>query len=68
MEFIEKCLGSKINEDFTEFYVQIKNAISENKFEETKEILLEFLSEKPNEIQALVFYLECLIPLELSFS
>ena len=25
IEFVEKCLGSKINEDFTEFYVQIKN-------------------------------------------
>ncbi len=64
VEFIEKSLGSKINEDFTEFYVQIKNAISENKFEETKEILLEFLSENPKEIKAISFYLECLIGLE----
>ena len=64
VEFIEKSLGTKINEDFTEFYVQIKNAISENKFEETKEELLEFLSENPKEIQAISFYLECLIGLE----
>ena len=43
VEFIEKCLGSKINEDFSEFYEEIKSAMAENKFEETKNILLEFI-------------------------
>ena len=43
-EFIEKCLGSKLSEDFTEFYDEIKHNMSENKFEETKDILLEFIS------------------------
>ena len=31
IEFLEKSLGSKINEDFTEFYNNIRNAISEKK-------------------------------------
>ena len=64
IEFIEKCLGSKINQDFTEFYDQIKSAMSENKFEETKDILIDFLSTNSEEIRAINFYLECLIELK----
>ena len=64
VEFIEKCLGSKINEDFTEFYDDIKNAIAENKFEEAKEALLEFISKNSDEIKGICFYLECLIELK----
>ncbi len=64
VEFIEKCLGSKINEDFTEFYDDIKNAMAENKFEEVKEALLEFISKNSDEIKGICFYLECLIELK----
>ena len=64
IEFIEKCLGSKINEDFTEFYNDIKNAMAENKFEETKDALLEFISKNSDEIKGICFYLECLIELK----
>ena len=64
IEFIEKCLGSKINEDFTEFYKEIKRAMSENKFEETKNTLLEFISKNSDEIKGICFYLECLIELK----
>ena len=64
IEFIEKCLGSKMNEDFTEFYEQIKVSMSENKFDETKDILLDFISNNPSEIVAINFYLECLIELK----
>ncbi len=64
IEFIEKCLGSKINEDFTEFYNEIRNAMAENKFEETKDILLEFISKNSDEIRGICFYLECLIELK----
>tara|TARA_Y100001935_G_C17233506_1_gene471697 strand:- start:24 stop:890 length:867 start_codon:yes stop_codon:yes gene_type:complete len=64
VEFIEKCLGSKINEDFTEFYNDIKNAMAENKFEETKETLLEFISKNSDEIKGICFYLECLVELK----
>ena len=64
-EFIEKCLGSKINQDYTDFYNQIISSMSENKFEETKEVLLEFISNNPKELKAINLYLECLINLEL---
>ncbi len=63
-EFLEKCLGSKISEDFTDFYGEIKKSISEHKYEETKEVLLEFISSNPKEIDAINFYLECLIELK----
>ncbi len=63
IDFVEKCLGSKINEDFTEFYEQIKIGMSENKFEENKDLLLEFIANNPEEIRALELYLECLIEL-----
>ena len=64
IEFIEKCLGSKINEDFTEFYNDIESAMAENKFEETKDTLLEFISKNSDEIKGICFYLECLIELK----
>ena len=64
IEFIEKCLGSKINEDFTEFYNEIETAMAENKFEETKDTLLEFISKNSDEIKGICFYLECLIELK----
>ena len=64
LEFIEKCLGSKINEDFSEFYKEIKDAMAENKFEEAKDILLEFISKNSDEIKGICFYLECLIELK----
>jgi len=64
IEFIEKCLGSKINEDFTEFYKEIESAMAENKFEETKDTLLEFISKNSDEIKGICFYLECLIELK----
>ena len=64
IEFIEKCLGSKINEDFSEFYNEIESAMAENKFEETKDTLLEFISKNSDEIKGICFYLECLIELK----
>ena len=64
IEFIEKCLGSKINEDFTEFYNEIESAMAENKFAETKDTLLEFISKNSDEIKGICFYLECLIELK----
>ena len=65
MEFIEKCLGSKINEDHSDFYDQIKKAVKEKKFEETKNKLLDFISKYPEEIISKNLYLECLLELRL---
>ena len=58
IEFIE------INEDFTEFYNEVESAMAENKFEETKDTLLEFISKNSDEIKGICFYLECLIELK----
>jgi len=63
-EFIEKCLGSKLNEDFTEFYEQIKTELSKNNFEQSKDILLEFISKNSGEVKAIGYYLECLVGLK----
>ena len=64
IEFLEKCLGSKINEDFTDFYEGVKKSISEGKYEETKNLLLDFIANNPKEINAINLYLECLIELK----
>lgn len=64
IEFLEKCLGSKINEDFTEFFDEIKILMSENKYEEAKDALLEFISTNPKETMAINQYLDCLIELK----
>ena len=64
IEFLEKCLGSKIEEDFTEFYEQIKVSISEKKFDEARDMLLEFITSNPKDSQAINLYLECLIELK----
>ena len=64
VEFLEKCLGSKINEDFTEFYDDIKNAMAENRYEEIRDTLLEFITKNKDEVIGICFYLECLIELK----
>ena len=64
IEFLEKCLGSKINEDFTGFFDQIKILMSENNYEEAKNTLLEFISTNPKETIAINLYLDCLIELK----
>ena len=64
IEFIEKSLGEKLQEDFSEFYKQIKNNIANNNFEETKDVLLEFISKNSKEIEAITLYLDCLIGLK----
>ena len=64
IDFLEKCLGSKLNEDFEDFYDQINKKMSEKDFENIKDVLLEFISNQPEEIKAISLYLECLIALK----
>ena len=64
IDFLEKCLGSKLNKDFEDFYDQINKKMSENNFEDIKDVLLEFISNQPEEVKAISLYLECLIALE----
>ncbi len=65
VEFLEKCLGSKINEDHSQFYKEIKKDFEEKNFEKIKDILLDFISNHPEEIKAINLYLDCLIELKL---
>tara|TARA_B100000989_G_scaffold296544_1_gene280010 strand:+ start:289 stop:1155 length:867 start_codon:yes stop_codon:yes gene_type:complete len=64
IDFLEKCIGSKLNEDFEDFYNQINKKMSENNFENIKDVLLEFISNQPKEVKAISLYLECLIALK----
>ena len=64
IEFIEKCLGSKINEDNSDFFEVIKKNMDEKKFDDTKDVLLDFISKNPDEIKAIYFYLECCLELK----
>ena len=64
IEFIEKCLGSKINEDHSDFFEVIKKNMDEKKFEDTKDVLLDFISKNPDEMKAIYFYLECCLELK----
>ena len=63
IDFLEKCLGSKLNEDFEDFYDQINKKMSEKDFENIKDVLLEFILNQPEEVKAIRLYLECLIAL-----
>ena len=64
IEFIEKCLGSKLKKDNTEFYELMEKNISEKKYEEAKESLLEFISSNSEEVRAIRLYLDCLVELK----
>ena len=63
IEFIEKALGEKLEEDFTEFFEDIKINIKEKKFSLAKESLENFIAEKPKELKALSLYIQCLVGL-----
>ena len=64
IEFIEKCLGSKINEDHSDFFEVIEKNMDEKKFQDTKDVLLDFISKNHDEIKAIYFYLECCLELK----
>tara|TARA_Y100001970_G_scaffold22886_1_gene26691 strand:- start:31034 stop:31897 length:864 start_codon:yes stop_codon:yes gene_type:complete len=61
INFIEKSSGTKLKEDHTAFYEEIKIYISENKVEDAMDAILTFLSENTNDPVAISLYLECLL-------
>ena len=63
LEFIEKALGEKLEEDFSEFYNSIEKEIKEKNFSATKETLLEFIANHSKDQKAISLYLSCLIEL-----
>jgi len=64
VEFIEKALGDKLEEDFSEFYNLIEKEINEKNFSTAKENLLEFIVNNSKNQKAISLYLTCLIELE----
>ena len=64
LEFIEKSLGEKLEEDFSDFYSSVEEKMKRKEFHELKEILLEFISNNIKEIKGIGLYLTCLIELK----
>ena len=63
IDFIEKASGKKLKEDITEFCNDIKKLIAEKNFDEAKNKLLTFISEKKAEPIIVSLYLDCLLAL-----
>ena len=63
IDFIEKSGGKKLKEDITEFCDSIKKLIAEKNFDDAKNKLLTFFSEKKAEPLIVSLYLECLLAL-----
>ena len=64
IEFVEKSLGEKLEEDFTEFFLEIEKKIGEENFQEAKDALLEFIANKPKQIKAIALYVVALVGLK----
>ena len=64
IEFIEKSIGEKIDEDHTEFYESVKSLIANNEYNEAKNLLENFLAENPKEFESFALYINCLSGLE----
>ena len=63
IEFVEKALGEKLEEDFSDFYNSIEKEIKEKNFSAAKETLLDFISNNSNDQKAISLFLFCLIEL-----
>ena len=64
IEFIEKSLGEKIEEDHTEFYESVKSLIANNKYNEAKNLLENFLAKNSKEFESFALYINCLSELD----
>ena len=60
VEFIEKSLGEKIEEDHSDFYNNINKLLSDKNFGNAKEILEEFIANNPNEYKGVALYIDCM--------
>tara|TARA_B100001540_G_scaffold16077_1_gene13715 strand:+ start:74 stop:940 length:867 start_codon:yes stop_codon:yes gene_type:complete len=60
IEFIEKSLGEKIEEDHTEFYESVKSLIENNEYNEAKNLLENFLAKNSKEFESFALYINCL--------
>tara|TARA_B100000965_G_C19545440_1_gene737589 strand:+ start:72 stop:935 length:864 start_codon:yes stop_codon:yes gene_type:complete len=63
IKFLEKSIGDKLNNNFDNFYDQIKTLFDDNKFLEAKDLLESFIVENPEEVMGVCMYAESLIGL-----
>ena len=61
IDFIEKSTGSKLKEDMSSFYDEVKQLISVKNYEHAKDKLLTFFSQNEGDVIAIALYLECLL-------
>ena len=64
IKFLEKSLGEKLENNFENFYNQIKTLFDENKFLEARDLLESFIAENTQEIDGICMYIESLIGLD----
>mgnify|MGYP001255744010 CR=1 FL=1 len=64
IEFIEKSLGEKLEEDNAAFYESIKNLLNNNEYNDAKNLLENFLVENPQEFESFALYINSLSGLE----
>ena len=60
IEFIEKSLGEKLYQDFSEFYKKLSELFLKKDFLNSKESIEGFIAESPNEYKALGMYIDCM--------
>ena len=63
IQFIEKNLGEKITEDFSEFFNGIKKLNDEKNYNAIKNSLESFLAENSENVEAISLYIDCLVNL-----
>ena len=63
INFLEKCLGEKLENNFDEFYEEIQSLLSDEDFNQAKKMLENFISKNTKEVRGICFYADCLINL-----
>ena len=63
INFLEKCLGEKLENNFDEFYEEIQSLLSDEDFNQAKTMLESFISKNTKEVKGICFYADCLISL-----
>ena len=61
INFLEKALGEKLDNNFDDFYETIQNLLSEEEFNKARTMLEDFISENSKEIKGICLYADCLI-------
>jgi len=64
IDFVEKALGEKLEEDFSEIFETIEKEIKAKNYSKAKDSLLDFIANQPKEFKAISLYLSCLVNLE----